>query len=392
MPKLAAALALFAALAAGCDTSSAPAEDDDGAVTPGGKADGIGGIAEGSPEARAILELANTASFRRLDDEVGLDRRAAQAIVDTRGKNGAFETLAELDAVSFVGTTAFAKLHDFVVQEGLVARELSIATFNIRWYGLDGDLTGSIGTESRNASIRAFIGEHLASNDAVVFQEIVDLELFEEEIMPGHTCTTYDGFTGKHQHVMLCHKGAFTFVQEDDDDDFALEALNLGGLRPGLHGKLLDRDGDPLAHIVAVHFKAKEDSTAKRIQQATILSDRLDVLRTKDDVPVILIGDFNTHRADLTGLAENDEVLLAEILEKGDRVHRVEQGVTHTYRERNGIGFRLDQAWLSPDITVTDVAVPGPCNVDFATEPQTIVEYYDTVSDHCPLALRLELP
>ncbi len=391
MPKAIPALALFVALAAGCDTPSAPAEDDD-AVTPGGKADGIGGIAEDGPEARAILELASTASFTRLDDEVGLDRRAAQAIVDTRARNGAFETLAELDAVSFVGTTAFARLLDFVVQEGLVTRELRIATFNVRWYGLDGDLTGSIGTESRNATIREFIGEHLASNDVVVFQEIVDLELFEEEIMPGHTCTTYDGFTGKHQHVMLCHKGAFTFVQEDDDDDFALEALNLGGLRPGLHGKLLDRDGDPLAHIVAVHLKAKEDSTAKRIQQATILSDRLDVLRTKDDVPVILIGDFNTHRADLTGLAENDEVLLAEILEKGDRVHRVEQGVTHTYRERNGIGFRLDQAWLSPDITVTDVAVPGPCNVDFATEPQTIVEYYDTVSDHCPLALRLELP
>jgi endonuclease/exonuclease/phosphatase family metal-dependent hydrolase len=387
--KLAAVLALVVAVPAGCDTSPAAADDD--AVGAGGKADG-GGIAEGTPEARAILELVNDASFDVLDDDVGLDRRAAQAIVDAREKNGDFETLAELDAVSFVGTTAFGKLLDFVVTEGLVARELRIATFNIRWYGLDGDLFGSIGTESRNGTIRAFMSEHLAAHDVVVFEEIVDLDLFQEEIMPGHTCTTYDGFTGKHQHVMLCHTDAVSFVQEDDDDDFALEALNLGGLRPGLHGKLVDRDGAPLAHIVAVHLKAKEDSTAKRLEQAEILSDRMDVMRAKDDLPVILIGDFNTHRAELTGRPENDEVLLAEILERDDRVRRVEQGVTHTYRERNGVGFRLDQAWLSPDITVTDVAVPGPCNVDFATEPQTIVEYYDTVSDHCPLSLRLELP
>jgi endonuclease/exonuclease/phosphatase family metal-dependent hydrolase len=395
MLKLAAhlpALVLLALVPVGCDAPE-PAADDASGVGAGGKADGIGGIEEGSAEARAILELVNDAEQDVLDDDVGLDRRAAAGIVETRTKNGPFTTLAQLDAVSFVGASAFAKLLEFVIEQGLVARELRIATFNIRWYGLDGDLFNAFGTESRHDSIRAFMREHLAAHDVVVFQEIVDLELFEEEIMPDHTCVTYDGFTGKHQHVMLCHTDALAFVPEDDDEDFALEALNLGGLRPGLHGKLVAADGDPLAHVVAVHLKAKEDSTEKRLEQAAILSARLDVLAAKNDgLPVVLIGDFNTHRADVTGRAENDEALLAEILEKDDRVHRVEQGVVHTYREKNGIGFRLDQAWLSPDITVTDVAVPGPCNVDFATDPNAIVEYYDTVSDHCPLSLRLELP
>jgi hypothetical protein len=391
MLKIASTLAAsLVLLTLGCDAPDASAEDD-AAQGAGGKADGVGGIEEGSAEARAILELVSEASHDMLDDDVGLDRRAAQAIVDTRAERGPFTTLAALDAVAFVGSSAFAKLREFVAEEGLVARELRIATFNIRWYGLDGDLFGTIGSESRNESIRAFIGQHLAAHDVVVFEEIVDLELFEEAIMPDHTCVTYDGFTGKHQHVMLCHTDDVSFVPEDDDTDFELEALNLGNLRPGLHGKLVAADGEPLAHIVAVHLKAKEDSTLVRLEQAEILSARLDVLDEKDDLPVILIGDFNTHRADVTGRPQNDELLFADILEKGDRVHRVEQDVVHTYRERNGVGFRLDQAWLSPDITVTDVAVPGPCNVDFAADPDAIVEYYDDVSDHCPLSLRLEL-
>jgi endonuclease/exonuclease/phosphatase family metal-dependent hydrolase len=212
-------------------------------------------------------------------------------------------------------------------------------------------------------------------------------------VMFDRTCITYDGFTGKHQHVMLCHGDDITFVREADDTNFAFEALNLGGLRPGLHGQLVDAQGNAIAHIIAVHLKAKEDSTAKRLEQARILSERLDALAaTGDGVPVIVVGDFNTHRADVTGLAQNDEILLGEVLEAGDRVRRVDQGVVHTYRERNGVGFRLDQAWMSPGIEIDAVEVPGPCNLDFASEGAAIVDYYDHVSDHCPLSLRLSLP
>jgi endonuclease/exonuclease/phosphatase family metal-dependent hydrolase len=383
-------LALFALL--GCDPGSAPADVDGDGDVAGGKADGLFGVEEGSAEARAILRVANESSFDELDDDVGLDRRAASAIVDAR-EDGEIATLAELDAVSFVGASAFEKLLDFAVDRGLVGRELKIATFNIRWFGLNGDLNGSIGTETRVESVRRFIDEHLGDRDVLVFQEIVDVELFTTEVMFDRTCTTYEGFTGKHQHVMLCHSPELTFVREDDDTDFALQSLNLGGLRPGLHGKLVDAQGEPVAHVVAVHLKAKEDSTAKRLQQAEILSDRLDTLADRDDgLPVILIGDFNTHRADVTFLPQNDEVLLGEILEAGSRVRRVDQGVTHTYRERDGVGFRLDQAWLSPQIDVEDVHVPGPCNLDFATQGDDIVEYYDTVSDHCPVSLTLSLP
>jgi hypothetical protein len=41
---------------------------------------------------------------------------------------------------------------------------------------------------------------------------------------------------------------------------------------------------------------------------------------------------------------------------------------------------------------VLDVQVPGACNLDFATDADRIVEFYDELSDHCPLTLELQLP
>ena len=392
-PRRAGPILLWSALsvfATGCDEPAPQGEPD--VALPGGKADGVFGVQEGSVEARAILRVASESALAVLDDDAGLDRRAATGIVDARERSGAFETLAQLDAVPFVGASAFAKLLAFAKGSGFVPTRLRIATFNLRWYGLGGDLFGSFGAETRTDAMRAFIDAHMAGFDVIVFQEVVDVALFEEELMEDHTCTTYEGFSGKHQHVVVCHADTVSFQMEPDDDDFALEALNLGFLRPGVHGRLVSGSGDPLAHLVAVHLKAREDSTDKRLAQAEILSDRVDELRAADDLPVILIGDFNTHRADVTGRPESDEVLMGEILEAGDRLRRVEQGVVHTYRERDGVGFRLDQAWIDPAIEVLDVAVPGACNLDFQADGDEIVEYYEELSDHCPVTLDLLLP
>lgn len=60
--------------------------------------------------AAAIVELANTASLRTLDDEIRLDSRAASNIVDRRP----FADLEELDAVPYVGPSALDKLAAWV--------------------------------------------------------------------------------------------------------------------------------------------------------------------------------------------------------------------------------------------------------------------------------------
>ncbi len=72
---------------------------------------------EQSCEARATLHVANTLSEDELDHVVGLDSRAARNIVAARP----LATYAELDAVSYVGTSALGKLLVYAEDEGLVA-------------------------------------------------------------------------------------------------------------------------------------------------------------------------------------------------------------------------------------------------------------------------------
>jgi hypothetical protein len=104
-----------------CDVApalgEAEADEIDDPITLPGKADGLDGATPA--ELDAILALVNTAELELLDIDIALDVRAAEAIVTHR--NGAdavlgtadddpIDDIAELDAVPWVGTTAFGKL------------------------------------------------------------------------------------------------------------------------------------------------------------------------------------------------------------------------------------------------------------------------------------------
>jgi alpha-tubulin suppressor-like RCC1 family protein len=110
---------------AACTSSAGDARDD--RFVGDGKADGF--ISEGSPEALGVLAVVNTLSTDELDDVVGLDGRAAINI--TRHRDGAtasasdddlFDTLTELDAVSYVGPVAFGKLLDYAKDNGFIVK------------------------------------------------------------------------------------------------------------------------------------------------------------------------------------------------------------------------------------------------------------------------------
>ncbi len=77
------------------------------------KSDGFVAPDEGTCAARAMLDVANTASVEVLDDDVGLDSRAARNIVEARESDGAFDSLVALDTVAYVGISAFENLHAF---------------------------------------------------------------------------------------------------------------------------------------------------------------------------------------------------------------------------------------------------------------------------------------
>jgi DNA uptake protein ComE-like DNA-binding protein len=77
-------------------------------------------ILPGSPEANAVLALVNDTQvgFEELDDDVGLDRRAASGIVRHREDDNSFDSIDELDAVSYVGDSALGKLLEYAEAHG----------------------------------------------------------------------------------------------------------------------------------------------------------------------------------------------------------------------------------------------------------------------------------
>jgi len=125
------ALAVFALGA--CDAPEADGEALPAEPT-AGKADGSSGLlVDGTPEAIGLLALANdpATTFEILDDDVGLDRRAAQSITDYRaGENGLYEggtlddgiftEVALLDDRYYVGAAALTRLLDYALAEDYV--------------------------------------------------------------------------------------------------------------------------------------------------------------------------------------------------------------------------------------------------------------------------------
>jgi hypothetical protein len=118
------ALALLLALGlAGCavDLPDAPLDPEDECGTCSGKADGWGAPEEGSCDAMALVEVANEASFAELDDDAGLNRRAVEEIVTARAV-APFETVADVDAVRYVGASTLGLLRDYATTTGAIER------------------------------------------------------------------------------------------------------------------------------------------------------------------------------------------------------------------------------------------------------------------------------
>lgn len=110
---------LFAATVVACAATEPDSADDDGdSLATASQAD-TGGIEEGTPDAFAVLRIANTASYEELHDAAGLAVVAAEAIVAVRigddelpgtADDTQFTTLAQLDAVPWVGPAVFHQL------------------------------------------------------------------------------------------------------------------------------------------------------------------------------------------------------------------------------------------------------------------------------------------
>ncbi len=106
MHRLAYVFALLAACATTADSNEPGDGINDADVT----------ISPNSPEARGVLRVANELTFQQLDVDVALPSNAARNIVAHR----VYTTLAQLDAVPYVGPSAFAKMLAYARAHGYV--------------------------------------------------------------------------------------------------------------------------------------------------------------------------------------------------------------------------------------------------------------------------------
>jgi cysteine-rich repeat protein len=119
MTKLLIALPFLAALACG-DTSNLDDTLDaqDASFSSDGKSDAFG-VSEGSYLALGVLGFVNSASLQELDDDAKLNATAARNIFDARD-NGDITSLSDLDAIPYVGPSAFGALVTYVQANSLV--------------------------------------------------------------------------------------------------------------------------------------------------------------------------------------------------------------------------------------------------------------------------------
>lgn len=83
------------------------------------KADSWDAPEEGSCGAKSVVQVANEASFEDLDVAASLNRRAVANLVEER-EAAPFETLADVDAVPYVGVATLQQLLDYARELGLV--------------------------------------------------------------------------------------------------------------------------------------------------------------------------------------------------------------------------------------------------------------------------------
>lgn len=117
-------------------------------IIDGGEPAEIHGITVGSNEAIGVLQLANEGSFSTLDEDVGLDVRAATNIVETREQQ-TIETLVQLDDISWVAQRAFGKLLDYAHDHQYVPAENWRGTFETGAVDVELEVTGGTCYESK---------------------------------------------------------------------------------------------------------------------------------------------------------------------------------------------------------------------------------------------------
>jgi len=294
--------------------------------------------------------------------------------------------LALLGSTGFSGTTPDQQ-------------QLTVTSFNIKYFGLGGSMNGTPQQESREPFLKQFLSQHIPNSDVLVFQEIVDVDRLASRVVGNsYNCQSYDSNNVKHQHVVICAKNNLVFVKEPSDNNNVIDDVSIDGVqksRPAVHTLIADRAGNILARVIGVHLKAYPSESKTRQDQIGKIARFINALPIKSrQIPIILTGDFNSYNSSDTNFNFDDDILFSNIF-KSQRVDLDEaiNKFDYTFRSPSSRG-KFDRFWISSKISQIDsVQVTGPCN-DTKSKNDDFSDaafFYKNISDHCPVTLKVEL-
>jgi endonuclease/exonuclease/phosphatase family metal-dependent hydrolase len=271
--------------------------------------------------------------------------------------------------------------------------KFNIATFNIKWFGLGGEISGTAKDEFRQPWIKEYLRANHTQTKAIVFQEIVNVNLLKEMMSEfDMSCESYESSKKNHQHVAICLDNDYELLKEKGESDYVLEEVDTsnGMLRPAVYGIVSHRKTrKKLFHLIAVHLKANTLSTDTRLNQVEVIKNKVKEIGGR--IPFVIIGDFNSYTAQATGRDKGDVELISDILSQSNLSH-VEHTFEYTFRT-NKTRLLLDHAWVSNDLEYENVEVGKSCNYfsRYATRFDSSPFFNRFVSDHCPLSFNLKL-
>jgi endonuclease/exonuclease/phosphatase family metal-dependent hydrolase len=146
--------------------------------------------------------------------------------------------------------------------------------------------------------------------------------------------------------------------------------------------RVQDETGGPVEFLlIVVHLKAFGDATSRsqRRLAARILSEIIEDIRQREDIPVVLGGDFND-------VINND--VLAALTDSPDMM-----ALTTDDADRNAASYvggsrrsLIDHIIISSDVRAGDIAGDDAAIIRL---DRSVADFADDVSDHVPLVMRI---
>ena len=281
-------------------------------------------------------------------------------------------------------------------------RAIDFVTFNVRWFGshyknpraehpvpIDPDVA-----KERVVILKHFVEQVVKPVDVMQFEEVTDVKLLKKILPKGWSCASYAHENRSHQKIAICASPAYKLVKVPYDDNMTIEEVAQANdkqwSRPALRIDLADLDGNRIARFVGVHLKAMPFYSFERARQMKVIAD--DLARDRS-LPVIVAGDMNTYLKDQTKRSADDVDFLTFLLRRSDKGFRhVKLPGEYTFRSPR-YRSAFDHVMVNGLVKTSGTQIFTVCNrVRDGVGFLNFKYYYEYVSDHCPVRVKLKVP